>query len=324
MENVKYRKKDNPNSPSVYILNENSNFVSLSNGDNIVSDMFRLQYEEIIADTIDAKSFLNSGRYGKLADEFDENIKKIDPSKITDQSSISVVNKITGDVFNIGNVQPPPVTKIDNTKNNLNVEEYLYRDEISMFGLEEANNRRKIRMKKQSIMNNKSEQSAQIQQSNYQQPINPSEMIFKSFKRNHDITINIQFKDKIGSPDFVKMMMENIEGDIITYYKGIIMNNIMEKVNDVENEVEYQIIKEIYGEEEADVFRKKLQKVEEPILNMKFEESIPVVMGTQKAGKVTKGGKQKFIYWDESGKEIELLPETAAKKNFKPVIEYEK
>lgn len=318
MEKKQFRKKDNPNSQPVIILNENENFVSLSNGDNVLTERFQLLYEELMTDVIDPKSFLNSGGYGKLAGEFEQNLKKIDTSKITDQPSISVVDKTTGDRMNIGVVQEPVVTKIDNTKNSLNAEEALYQDEIAMFGLNEANNRRKIRMKRQpqsQTQINNNDSLSQTQQVSYQQPVNPSEMIFKSFKRNHEITINIEFKDKIGSPDFVKMMLENIEGDIIGYYKNLIMDNIMNKVTEVENEVEYQIIKEIYGEDEANKFKfkKPETKIEEP----KIDENKSI----HKVGSMTKGGQQKYFYYDETGAEVELLPKSAEKKKLKPVLQ---
>ena len=36
---------------------------------------------------------------------------------------------------------------------------------------------------------------------------------------------------------------------------------------------------------------------------------------------MTKGGQQKYFYYDESGAEVELLPKSAEKKKLKPVIE---
>ena len=86
------------------------------------------------------------------------------------------------------------------------------------------------------------------------------------------------------------------------------MNNILNKVSEVENEVEYQIIKEIYGEDEANKFK------------FKKSDNNGDDKGVHKAGKMTKGGKQKFFYFDESGKELELLPESAEKKKLKHVI----
>jgi hypothetical protein len=41
------------------------------------------------------------------------------------------------------------------------------------------------------------------------------------------------------------MMMENMDGDIVGYYKKIIMGNIMSKISDIEAEVEKTIRKEI-------------------------------------------------------------------------------
>lgn len=171
---------------------------------------------------------------------------------------------------------PKPLSEIDQ----------LFEDEKMAFGEEEAIKRRDIRLKKNPVVQR---QTTEQTQSNHQ--FDPSEMMFKSFKRNHPISVTIKFEDKIGNPDFVKMMMENMDGDIVGYYKKIIMNNIINNIKHVEDEVERCIKLEIFGEEPED-------------------ELIP--------GGKTKAGKQLYKYIDENGKIIEMLPTTAKKKNLKP------
>ncbi|MFW6233350.1 MAG: hypothetical protein ACOC3Z_01670, partial [Nanoarchaeota archaeon] len=146
-------------------------------------------------------------------------------------------------------------------------------------------------------------------QQNY---LDPSEMMFKSFKRNHDVKISLDFSNKIGNPDFIKMMMENIDGDIIGYYKKIIVKDIMDNFKKVEDEVEKQLNEIIFGEpkttKKRTVTKKTKKKVE---AKEKSEELIP--------GKVTKSGKQTYKYTDEEGNIKELLPETAEQKGLKPL-----
>jgi hypothetical protein len=74
--------------------------------------------------------------------------------------------------------------------------------------------------------------------------------MFKTFKRNHEIKINVEFTDKIGNPDFIKLMMENMDGDIVGFYKNLIIEKIQDNFKLIEDEIEKQIKIEIFGEEE--------------------------------------------------------------------------
>ena len=143
---------------------------------------------------------------------------------------------------------PPVVVQTPNNDalNEINV---MYDNELLAFGKEEADSRKNKRMLKlypQTQQNN-----TQQPQQPYQQPvkqIDPVTMMFSTFKRNHELTINLQFKDKIGSPDFIKMMVENMDGDIVGYYKNIIMENIKKDLSKIEDVVQDEIEIAIYGE----------------------------------------------------------------------------
>jgi len=106
----------------------------------------------------------------------------------------------------------------------------------------------------------------------------------------------VEFKDKIGKPDFIKMMVENMDGDIVGYYKNVIMNNIMKDLSKIEKAVEKEIKSQIFGND-------IIEDEKEDIL-------IP--------GEKTKSGKQKYKYIDENGDIVELLSSTAKTKGYKP------
>lgn len=146
--------------------------------------------------------------------------------------------------------------------------EVLFEDEKLTFGEEEAIKRRDKRLKRTPMVDqsNYNQTSGPIYQPTQQHVDDPSEIMFKTFKRNHEISINMTFKDKIGKPDFVKMMIENMEGDIIQYYKKVIMGNIMKNIKHIEDEVEKNLRSEIFGEEgEEDVVKvKKTTKPKKP------------------------------------------------------------
>lgn len=200
--------------------------------------------------------------------------------------------------------QPPKDEKI------LEIEQ-LYEDEKMAYGDEEAIKRKESRLKRLNV--NTSTQETVNVSKGLEQPIepiqqmDPSQMMFKSFKRNHDIKISLEFNNKIGNPDFIKMMMENIDGDIIAFYKDIITKDIMDNFFKVEDEVEKQLKEIIFGEPKKT--KRKPRKT--PTKKVVEDKLIP--------GRVTKTGKQTYKYIDEGGKVKELLPETAEERGLKPL-----
>jgi len=205
--------------------------------------------------------------------------------------------------------KPSPPPQIDIVKQKQEIEN-MYLNEKMAFGDKEAIARRKKRLEKlpqqqqqqieQEVEMVQSELGVEYTPTTPTAPtapaqLNPIEMMFSTFKRKHKITINIEFEDMIGDPDFVKLMVENMDGDIVGYYKNLIMKNIMGDLSKIEKAVEKTIQFEIFGE---DVEEEK-------------SELIP-------SGK-TKAGKQKYKYIDENGKIKELLPNTAKNKGYEPL-----
>jgi hypothetical protein len=210
--------------------------------------------------------------------------------------------------------------------------EQLYDDEKMVYGEEEANRRRDIRLKKViKTQDTYTSSDTQVQtEQKIQQPqmMDPREMMFKTFKRNYDIKINVEFTDKIANPEFIKMMMENMDGDIINFYKKLVLENITKNFKIVEDEVEKQLKRVIYGEETITetpiVITEKISEdsiievVEEPIVESSDyidENGIVLILG----GK-TAAGKQLYKYIDERERVREVLPSTAKTKGWKPLI----
>lgn len=111
----------------------------------------------------------------------------------------------------------------------------------------------------------------QEHQQEYQQPqLSPSEMMFSTFKRNYDIKINITITDKIGKPEFVKGIVENMEGDIVGYYKKIIMENFMNNIKSVEDKVGEELNNIIFGEKKEK--KKPVKKNTEPVEVVKLDK----------------------------------------------------
>ena len=216
--------------------------------------------------------------------------------------------------------QPKPQqTNIDKEKETI---ELLFDDEKLTFGEEEAIARRSKRLMK--LPTNQPPQPQVVpgehmtgdinteQRPSVPVQLSPIEMMFSTFKRKHPITVNVEFTDLIGEPDFVKLMVENMDGDIVGYYKKKVMENIMKDLSKIEISVEEKIKSEIFGDTEI-----------EPVVNFKPEpELIEKVKNTMKKelipGGTTKTGKQKYKYVDDKGNVKELLPSTAKSKGYEP------
>lgn len=148
----------------------------------------------------------------------------------------------------------------------------LYDDEMLVFGQEEALKRKNKRINK--IMNVQEQQAEKTEETIVKQEIkqeiiqqvDPFQMMFSTFKRNHEVVFNVEFKDKIGNPEFIKMMMENMDGDIIGFYKKSIMDNIMKNLSIIESVVEKELIK-ILGDENI---------IEDGVIEEKVEDVIPI------------------------------------------------
>lgn len=94
----------------------------------------------------------------------------------------------------------------------------------------------------------------------YSQPTkqeDPTSKIFKTFKRTHPIVIKMNIKDKISKPEFIQIMAEGLEGDIIKYYAEEILRSYLSDIPKLKEEIYNQVYKEVYGE---------FSKVEEPVI----------------------------------------------------------
>lgn len=195
--------------------------------------------------------------------------------------------------------------------------ESLYEDEKLAYGIPEAEKRKDLRLKKYKQLpmeQSNQPQNNPIGEQQYSQ-FDSSEMMFRSFKRNHDIEIKVEFNEKISKPEFIKLMMENMEGDIVSFYKKLIVQDIRNNFKVIEDEVEKQLNEHIFG---TDSSKKSSPKKSSPKKSVSKKKDV-IISSEKISGKVTKSGKQTYKYIDEDGKVKELLPETAEQKNLKPL-----
>jgi hypothetical protein len=86
--------------------------------------------------------------------------------------------------------------------------------------------------------------------------------VFRKFKRSYPITLNIKVEDKIAKPEFVKLMSEGYEADIIRFYAKDIIKNILSDIKGLEDKIYEQINDIVNGEP-----KKRVSKEERELLN---------------------------------------------------------
>lgn len=159
----------------------------------------------------------------------------------------------------------------------------------------------------------------------------PTISIFKKFKRNHNVTVKLEIKDKISKPEFIKVMADGLEGDIIEYYTNELFKTFLNDFKGIKKEIYNQLYKDVYGylpgqepsEEETEKIPKErkisnVPKYEKSQLNEGLDDKNTIILIP---GKPTKTGKLTFKYIDKKGKVVDMIPETAENKGYKPAKE---
>lgn len=320
----KYFNVKNPNE-QVTIINEQSNFYQLSSGTMIKKDSFNEKYQPVLAgfenetvndvpiftptnnDVVDPNAFFST-KINLDTTEINK-LKNVDTSKIVDQvERTQVVNDTSK---GIQQIQQQPTTQLAQQNINQQAEisniNRMFDDEKMVYGENEATLRRNKRLQKllppsQQVQSPQQPVHNDIKIPSVQQPKqDPMQMMISTFKKVHEITFNIEFKDKIASPEFIKLMMQNMDGDIISYYKDMVMNNITTNIKMIEDIVE-KTLKDEIGIDDVD-----------ETITIKPKKTTKLVVG-----KLNKSGKQLYKYINDKGKIVELLKTTAEKKGFKP------
>ena len=145
----------------------------------------------------------------------------------------------------------------------------------------------------------------------YKQPTqtmeDPTTALFKKFKRNHNLTVILKIKDKISKPDFIKVMADGLEGDIIQYYTDEIFTKFLGDMQNIKTDIYNQIHKEVYGCLPSDMNDDEDE-------TQKKDENVVILF----PGKPTKTGELTFKYLNKGGKVVDVTTKVGESKGYKP------
>jgi hypothetical protein len=293
-------------------VNENQNFENKQVNENL--------NQQKNSEELDPNSFFNyTDTQSGLADQLKNQLSNVDTSKIQDNPYDTTTIKDTNNNTFVEESREEAVERIRRNnekllqKNNQNKpkEDLNGKDDELLFG----------RNKKQQEIQEEQDTQINIPTNSY------LDGIMSTFKNNYDVKINIPLNEKIVNPSFLKMISENINGDVVEWYTNKILKKIFKDKDGLKkliyNEIYYNIheeypIEEV--EEEIEEIEEKDVIVEKSNSNHEKEdlkgEEIDGIFYFE--GQKTKSGNKRYKFINEKGEVKDYIFKTAIKKGYKP------
>lgn len=305
MINKKFENKENGD--FVVIKQDDGIWFTLNNGAKIKKDSFFNKYTEII-DPMDF--FNNQGNVQSLVSE----LEKIDPNQVQDSNQERTVRKLDESPnYHPNNVIDQKQQMID----EYNQKQRMKEQELSQYKQvddDETSSRQLLenstpqpqkpiksndnpnypefdpKIKRDRDKSSTSQSNDYYRESLYNQstekpvvedPNEESFKFFRGFKKNHKVTIELSFDEYIADPEFLKMMLNNFESDVIKFYTGEIFKNIANSPQKVEEEIYKQLEEMILGKKKA-TKRKPNSKRTKRVIPKVPKEDIPQIVPEKK------------------------------------------
>lgn len=265
--------QNNETQEVIMVTGESGVFYSLSNGANIKKDIFFQKFSECV----DPSSFFqqqSAVAMSTLAEKF----KNMDTSKVPDiggnrQPEVKYIQESVAEQV----VAPPEYREMMMRRFR---EEQANKD-LSQYKVYDNDDDAAAEFERKQKESMRPVKSLRHQQEEYQRPQNegyttrneypdatgipgniPSSpppptytnaeeeawRFFKSFKRIYPIKLTIDFDEKIAEPNFLKMMANNFEADIINFYTKQIMDRVYNDPGFLENKIYEKLRSIVYDE----------------------------------------------------------------------------
>lgn len=286
LENKKFQ--NNETQEVVYVTGDSGVFYSLSNGANIKKDIFFQKFSECV----DPTSFFqqqSAVAMSGLAEKF----KQVDTSKVQDiggnrPPEVKYIQESVSEQLSA----PPEykdmmMRRFQEEQARRDLSQYKVYDNDDEAAAEfERKQKEAERQRQHPVKSLRHQQEEQIRNEGYttrneypdatgvpgnipQSP--PPQMtytnaeeeawrFFKSFKRIYPIKLTIDFDEKIAEPDFLKMMANNFEADIINFYTKQIMDRVYNDPGFLENKIYEKLRSIVYDEPQRKIKTARIPK----------------------------------------------------------------
>lgn len=188
-------------------------------------------------------------------------LSSIDTSKIRDDidSGIIIKRKDGDNVISTTNISSEEKSKIiGDYINRQNVKQQVIEDDTQKF-IPKENKQQPKQQINETMLNeeNATNEYTNIENIDDNIFITPKEKdifkFFSGFKKIYETDININVKEKIAEPEFLKLMSNNFDADVIKYYTIQILNNIYNDKQKMYNVIYKQIKECVFGKEKNNI-----------------------------------------------------------------------
>lgn len=243
---------DKSTGEQVKILKEDTTFYVLDNSVRIKKDIFEKKYEKKAE--VDPGSFFSAPVNADPLVAMAEQLKNMDTSKIKDNPESGARIKY---------IEKPVVLSDNSLPEGAKLRQPQVEEEIPLTAAEkkamldewrrtqpgaqipEVQNRNWDEEDEKLLNGDKPIEQKKIKQ---EPKVDPIQMMFKMFKSNYPVKIDLQIEENIPNPTFIGMVQENVEADAIEYYAGVISDKLLKNPSELKNKV-YEQLKKIINSE---------------------------------------------------------------------------
>lgn len=248
---------DKTTGEQVTIINEDVNFYVLNNSVRIKKDVFAKKYEQKME--IDPTNFFNTQYSSKdpllnLANQ----LKNMDTSKIPDipDGPGTRVKFIENPVVLADSSLPPGAAikqpqmeeSITLTPEQRKAMLEEWRRTQPGAQIPEVQERNWDELEDERLLNGDKPITTKIPPKVEEPKVDPLQMMFKMFKSNYPVKLNIEIEENIPNPTFIGMVQENVEADAIDYYANLISDKLLKDPTKLKSIV-YEQLKVIINKE---------------------------------------------------------------------------
>lgn len=232
----------------VTVIQEDVSFYALNNGVRIKKDIFHKKYEQ--KQEIDPNSFFNAPSSDPLLN-MAQQLKNMDTSKISDAPTTGAQVKFIEPTVVLNDTSLPPGASVKQSQ----MESAIPLTPEQKRAMLDEWRRTQPGAQIPEVQNRDWDDDERLLNGDKpievkppEPKIDPIQMMFKMFKSNYPVKLNIEIEENIPNPTFISMVQENVEADAVEYYANLISDKLLKDPTRLKTSI-YEQLKSIINKE---------------------------------------------------------------------------
>ncbi len=243
---------DKSTGEEVRIVNEDVNFYVLDNRVSIKKDVFAKKYEQ--RSEVDPAAFFQTFKSNDPLANLAQQLKNMDTSKIPDVPDGGARVKYIEKPVVLADTSLPPgaVIKQPQFEGEVEITPEQRKAMIEKWRKEQPGaqipsvQERDWEEEDEILLNGGKPIEPKINK--VEPKVDPIQMMFKMFKNNYPVKLNVEIEENIPNPTFIGMVQENVEADAVEYYANLISDKLLKDPTRLKSVI-YEQLKSIINKE---------------------------------------------------------------------------